>query len=146
MLDVVFLAMFLVVPVMAASIYLVKRQQYTLHKRLQTTLATVLLVAVLAFELDMRFGGGWRERAAPSPYWDDGFNLIWQALIVHLLFAVPTLFLWIAVIVRAYRQFPTPPLPGQHSASHRFWGWFAAIGMTMTAVTGCIFYWLAFVA
>jgi hypothetical protein len=147
MLDVVFLAMFLVVPAMAVSIYLVRvRRRYVLHKQIQTTLATVLLVAVLAFELDMRFGSGWRERASPSPYWTEGFNLIWQALVIHLLFAVPTLFLWIAVIVQAYRKFPAPPLPGVHSASHRFWGWLAAIGMTMTAVTGWIFYWLAFVA
>src|SRR5438034_10557517 len=76
MLDVVFVAMFVVVPLLAASIYLVKyRQKYALHKRLQLAMAAVLLVAVLLFELDIRING-WEERAAGippgtgSPYFD----------------------------------------------------------------------------
>lgn len=146
MLDVVFLAMFAVVPALAFSIFLVRRGKYQWHKTLQTVLASVLLVAVLAFELDMRFGGGWRERAALSRYWGEGLNLVWQSLLVHLLFAIPTLFLWIFVVVQASRKFPTQPGPGIHSSSHRFWGWASVIGMTMTAITGWIFYWLAFVA
>src|SRR4051794_36030704 len=70
MLDVVFVAMFVVVPLLAASIYLVKYQrQYSLHKKLQLAMAAVLLVAVLLFELDIRLHG-WEERAAPSPFFD----------------------------------------------------------------------------
>jgi putative membrane protein len=147
MLDLVFLAMFLVVPAMGLSIYLVKFQRlYQLHKTIQIVLAAVLLIAVLAFEVDMRFGGGWKERAAASPYWGAGFNRVWQALAVHLCFAVPTPFLWIFVIVQALRKFPAPLRPGPYSATHIFWARLAAIGMTMTAVTGWVFYWLAFVA
>ena len=75
MLDVVFLAMFAVIPAMALSIFLVKfRKQYTLHKRLQLVLGAVLLVAVVAFEIDMRFITDWRQRAAESPYADDWVN------------------------------------------------------------------------
>src|SRR5262245_50323542 len=67
MLDVVFLAMFAVVPLLMASIYLVKAQRrYALHKRLQLTTAIVLLVAVVLFELDIRING-WEARAEPSP-------------------------------------------------------------------------------
>jgi hypothetical protein len=50
------------------------------------------------------------------------------------------------VIVQALRKFPKPPQPGMHSSSHKFWGWLASIGMFLTAVTGWIFYYLAFVA
>src|SRR5262249_17937431 len=58
MLDVVFVAMFVVVPVLAVSVYLVKyRRQYALHKKLQLATACVLLVAVLLFELDIRLNG-----------------------------------------------------------------------------------------
>jgi putative membrane protein len=150
MLDVVFLAMFVVVPALAVSIYLVKsRRNFSLHKRLQVVLAAVLLVAVLLFELDMQFITKWETRAEPSPYFAEANKWTCPAgisLIVHLCFAVPTLLLWIYVIVQALRLFSDPPQPGPHSRSHARTGWAASIGMLMTAVTGWIFYWLAFVA
>lgn len=146
MLDVVFLAMFAVVPATAFSIWLVKRGQYQAHKTLQIVLGIVLAIAVTAFELDMRIGGGWRERAAPSVYWTSGWNLVWTTLAVHLCFAVPTAFLWIFVIVQGLRKFPHPVAPCAYSARHKLWAWPAAVGMLMTAVTGWIFYWAAFVA
>jgi uncharacterized membrane protein YozB (DUF420 family) len=149
MLDVVFVAMFVVVPLLAASVYLVKyRRQYALHKKLQLTMAAVLLAAVLLFELDMRLNG-WEERAEPSPYFDPANKWSCPAglsLIVHLSFAVPTLVLWIIVVAQALRKFSRPPMPGSHSQWHRRWGMVAAVGMLLTAVTGWIFYWLAFVA
>ena len=150
MLDVVFLAMFAFVPAMAWSVYLVKvRQCFQLHKQVQLTLGLVLLTAVLLFEIDMRFISGWRERALPSPYWGDGTwatSRVVQSLVVHLFFAVTTAVLWVTVIVRALRNFPSPPRPGLHSAWHKRWGWIAAIDMTLTAATGWVFYWLAFAA
>jgi len=149
MLDVVFLTMFVVVPVLAASVYLVKyRRQFQLHKALQLLMASVLLAAVLLFEIDMRLNG-WEQRADPSPYFDPAHKWtcpVGISLIVHLSFAVPTLLLWIYVVVQALRKFSRAPQPGSHSRSHARTGWLAAGGMTMTAVTGWIFYWLAFVA
>jgi uncharacterized membrane protein YozB (DUF420 family) len=155
MLDVVVVAMLLIVPLLALSVYRVKfGREYALHKKLQLTMAGVLFVAVLLFELDIRLNG-WETRAAGlpglpgSPY----FNLDrkWScpagiALIVHLCFAVPTLLLWILVVVQALRKFSRPPLPGPHSRWHARWGMTAAIGMLLTAVTGWVFYWMAFVA
>jgi len=149
MLDVVFLAMFVVTPLLGASIWLVKsRRQYTLHKRLQLAMAAVLLAAVLLFEIDMRVNG-WEHRAEPSPYFAADHKWTCPAgvsLIVHLSFAVPTLVLWIVVVVRALRGFSQPPKPGPHSKAHARWGWLAASGMALTAVTGWLFYYLAFVA
>ncbi len=142
MLDIVFLAMFAVVPVMGWSIYLVKyRRQYLLHKRLQLVLALVLLATVVLFEGDMRIHG-WIERAKPSPYYE---TWVQYSLGIHLLFAVTTSLLWIFVTVRALRRFPCPPAPNEHSRSHIFWAKLAAIDMVCTAVTGWAFYWLAFV-
>jgi len=124
MLDIVFLAMFAIVPVMIASVAMVRyRHLHALHKRLQLALGIVLLVAVTAFEIDIRLHG-WRDRA----------------------FAVPTAVLWVIVIVRALRRFPKPAAPSGHSPWHRRWGRWAAFGMFMTAVTGWVFYWLAFAA
>lgn len=150
MLDLVFLAMFAFVPALAWSIYLAKyRRRFRIHKQAQVTLGLVLLAAVSLFEIDMRFISGWRERAEPSPFWGGGTlanSQVVQSLAVHLLFAVTTAVLWVVVITRALRNFPKPPVPGPHSAWHKRWGWIAAIDMFLTAVTGWVFYWLAFAA
>jgi hypothetical protein len=148
MLDVVFLAMFAVVPVLLLSIYLVKQGRYQLHKWIQITTGLVLLLAVTAFEVDMRLFTDWELRAAPSPYYTtpDQWNIVWYALVLHLCTAVPAPFLWAVVIVRALRRFPNPPQPGAHSPSHIRWAWIAAVCMVLTSVSGWVFYYLAFVA
>ena len=149
MLDVVFLAMFAVLPILTYGIYLAKQGRYAQHKRVQLVLGSILLLAVLAFEVDMRLFTEWEKLATPSPYFDaenPWGSPVGLSLIIHLCFAVPTLFLWIFVIVRALRKFPSPPQPSSHSSSHRFWGMIAAGGMFLTAATGVAFYFLAFVA
>lgn len=149
MLDIVFLAMFLVVPTMLYGIWQARsRHNYKLHKTIQLILGAVLLVTVTLFELDMRFGGGWRERAAPSPYYgvNDEWAPVWTLLTIHLVFAISTTLLWIFVVVRALQKFPNPPVPCEYSARHIFWARCTAIATTLAAVTGCIFYWMAFIA
>jgi putative membrane protein len=142
MLDVVFLAMFLVLPVMGWSIWQVRvRRRYALHKRVQLLVASVLLLAVLVFEVDMRFVSGWKDRAEPSPYWPTG---VWTSLYVHLIFSVSTALVWLYVVIGALRNIPKPPRPSPYSPRHKFWAWIAAVDMTLTAITGWIFYWLAF--
>ena len=88
------------------------------------------------------------DRAKPSAFWKDGAFNDWidASLMIHLACAIPTAVLWIVVIVRALRQFPKPPLPGEHSRSHIFWARLAAIELILTAITGCVFYLLAFAA
>lgn len=145
MLDFVFLAMFAVLPILAFSIRLVKKGRYEWHKRIQITLAIVLLVAVAAFEIDLNFiTKDWRPLAKPSPYYESG--LVDKVLWIHLAFAVPTPLLWIVVIVQALRKFPKPAAPSEHSRQHTRWAWTASAGMALTAVTGWTFYYLAFVA
>jgi len=144
MLDVVFVAMFVVIAVMGWSIYQVRvRHRFALHKWTQLWLAGILLVAVTAFEIDMRMYG-WEARAAGEL---DGSAdpVVWQALYIHLVFAITSALLWPVVIYRALRQFPVPPAPGQHSRSHIFWARLAAIDMVLTSITGWVFYVMAFV-
>src|SRR5262245_4552768 len=81
--DILFLAMFGVVFVLAWSIYQVKfRRRFQLHKWTQITLGSILLVVVILFEIDIRLHG-WEERAAgrigghPTP-------AVIMALYVHL--------------------------------------------------------------
>lgn len=147
MLDLVVVAMAITLPALACSIYLVRaRKQYAAHMRIQLILSAVLLVAIALFELEMRLVG-WEQRAADSPWsragrWND---IVEYLLIIHLLAAIPTFFVWAAVVVRAIRNFPRPPGPNAHSRSHRVWGRLAAIGMALTTVTGWLFYYAAFV-
>ncbi len=148
MLDVVFLAMFFVVPVMGWSIYQVKhRHRYLLHKQIQVGIGVVLLLAVTLFEIDMRVNG-WRERATASPYYDAVWSAGWVnwSLWIHLTFAVSTSVLWVFVIVQALRKFPRPPQPNEYAPRHKLWARIAAVDLCLTALTGWIFYWLAFVA
>jgi hypothetical protein len=143
-LDLLVVAMFGVVLVLGWSVYQVKyRRRYQLHKWTQLTLAAVLLVTIALFEIDVRLHG-WLDRAvgrvgdAPSP-------AVWYALYVHLVFAVTTVVLWPVVIFLALRHFPSPPRPAVHSRVHVPLARMAAADMVLTAVTGWIFYWLAFV-
>jgi len=143
MLDFVFVAMFAVIPLLAVSIYLVRyRRMYRVHKIMQVTLGVILLAAVTLFEVDMRIHG-WRDRAAGS----DGVvpAVVNWSLYVHLVFAVSTAVLWVFVTVQALRKFPRPVRPSPYSPAHIFWARLAAIDMTLTAITGWVFYYLAFV-
>ena len=144
MLDTIFLAMFALVLVMLVSIGIVRfAKRYELHRKIQTTLAVVLLVAIVGFEIEMRFFVDWRELALASPFYESG-TVDWL-LLIHLCFAIPTPVVWAMLIWRAYRHYDHQHLH-QHAAWHRCWGRIAAGLMVMTAVTGCAFYWLAFVA
>ena len=143
-LDVLFLTMFVVVVVLGWSIYQVRyRRRYRLHKWMQIGLGVVLLVAVVIFELDIRTHG-WESRAANS-IGGTPTSIVYNALYLHLVFAVSSLVLWPIVIVRALRNYPNPPAPSPHSTWHIRWAWVAAIDMLLTSITGWIFYWLAFV-
>lgn len=150
MLDVVFLAMFLVLPVLAVSVWLAKfRRNYLWHKRLQLSLAVILLAAVAAFEFDIRYseyqGHPWSERAFVPPATAPA-SLVYNVLYVHLFFAVTTSVLWVYVIVEALRKFDRIPAPNAHSPAHIFWARLAALDMVLTGCTGWLFYYLAFVA
>jgi uncharacterized membrane protein YozB (DUF420 family) len=143
MMDVVTLGMVAVVPLLAWSLYLVKaRRAYASHGRIQKALGLTLLVVVTLFELEVRFHG-WREQAKPSPYFG---TVLFPVLYVHLFFAVSTSLLWIYTLAAAWRGFGRAMTPGPHSPAHRRVAPIAAAGMFCTAVTGWLFYYLAFVA
>ena len=139
MLDIVAVAMFVIVPVMAWSIMQAKKGRYALHGKVQLGLGIVLLVAVVLFEVDIRING-WRHLAAESRFYG---SLVYPVLMVHLFFAVSTTVLWAWTIIAAMRRFPWPPAPNAYSPLHRKLGLLAAIDMTCTAVTGWTFYVLA---
>lgn len=143
MMDVVALAMIAVIPIMLWSIYIVKyKRNYQLHRKVQVSLGGLLLFAVLLFEVDVRLHG-WRQNAEVSPYYTTWVNPV---LYVHLFFAISASLLWIYTLVGAVRRFARPQGFGSYGAHHKRVAKAAAMGMCFTAVTGWLFYWLAFVA
>jgi len=78
-----------------------------------------------------------------------GCNFSFQHFFVpthSLCFSISTAVLWVFVVVQAMRKIPDPPGPSEYSSRHEFWARLAAADMLMTAVTGWVFYWMAFVA
>jgi hypothetical protein len=143
-LDVLCLAMLAVVLVLAWSIFQVKyRGRFSLHKWTQITLGAILLAVVILFEIDIRLHG-WEERAA-GQLGGRAPPAAVTALYVHLVFAVTTVVLWPTTIFLALRNFPNPPRPAQHSRIHVPLARAAAIDMVLTAITGWVFYWVAFI-
>ena len=150
MLDVVVCALIAVVPALLYSIYLVKyKHKFELHRKLQIILGVTLLVTVFAFEIDLHLvQGGWENIVAKRevPLSDSELSIVRSLLWVHLVFATSTPFLWGITIAYALKRFPSPPLPGDHSELHKKLAWISTIDITLTSVTGLLFYYFAFVA
>ncbi len=149
--DVVLVGLIALLPVLAWSVALVRRGAYAAHKRLQLFIVVALLAAIIVFEIDVRLISDWKLRAAggvawgaqPNPWWPAGVLI---ALGIHLVFAVSTLVLLVWVVWEALARFPSPPVPGSHGARHKVMARLAAADLLLTAITGSVFYWLAFVA
>ncbi len=147
MLDVVVCALLLVVPLLLFSLFQVKiKRNYLLHRNLQILLGVTLLVAVAAFEIDMRWQGGIEEilkkRASPLTAAQHAF--FWNVMYVHLFFAVTTVPLWATTLILALKRFPSPPVPSPHSRLHKPLAWLSTIDITMTSVTGLAVYYYGF--
>jgi uncharacterized membrane protein YozB (DUF420 family) len=141
--DVVLVGLVALLPVLAWSVAAVRRGRYGLHKSLQLFIAAALAAAIVVFEIDVRLVSDWKLRAAASPWWPGG---VLAALAIHLVFAVSTFVLLVWVLWEAVARFPSPPAPGTHGPRHRRMARLAAADLVLTAVTGPVFYWLAFVA
>lgn len=148
MLDVVALSLLLVVPLLVWSLYLVKvMRRYVAHRRLQTLLGLVLLVAVSAFEIDMRMQGGIDGILAKRlvPLTPDQRSVFNGLLVVHLVFAVSTVLLWGLTLILAWKRTPRPTAPSPHSRLHKRLGWLSAIDITLTAITGLMVYYFGII-
>ena len=150
MLDFVVVSLLIIVPILLYSLWQVKfGKAFGLHRRLQILLGIILLIAVSAFEIDLQVvHGGWENIVAKS-FTDEASLAVrikeaqpW--LWVHLVFAVTTPLFWVVTMVMALRKFGREPHPGPHSRVHKVLGWISAIDITATAITGLLFYYVAF--
>lgn len=147
MLDVVVCALVVVVPTLLFSLFAVKvLKNYSLHKKLQITLGVTLLIAVGLFEIDMRWQGGFEQILAKRsrPLDAEEMTFFKRLLLVHLAFAISTVFLWGTTLVLALKRIPSPPAPCAHSGLHKILGWLSAVDITLTSVTGLMVYYYGF--
>jgi len=145
LIDLIIVALPVVLLVMGYAIREAKRGNWSRHKVIQITLASVLVVVVTALEVDLRLiGEDVMTQAGGSRFAGSGV-LVWT-LRIHLVFSTTTALLWGWLIVTSLRRFPSPPRPAEFSARHRFWGRIAAVDMALTAATGLLFYALCFMA
>ena len=140
--DVVFVSLFFLVILVGISLLAVMRGHYRIHKGCQIASTAALGCVLLYFEVDIRTSG-WTHLAIPSPYYH---TILFPFLYLHIGVAAISVFLWSRTLLCALRHFSRRPTPGIYSTTHRQQGAWAMGSLLATAVTGWIFYWMAFVS
>jgi hypothetical protein len=143
LMDIVMVSLILIVPVVGYSYYLAhNRRDYRRHRRVQILLGSVLAVAVVLFETDLRIAGGIYALTAESQF--TGTVALESSIWVHTLLAIITSLVWVVLTLVSLRKFPFPPKPGRFSPTHRLWGRIGMITMLLTGITAVPLYVLGF--
>jgi len=115
---------------------------FNTHRMIQLIISTALLIVILIFEVEVRTNG-WIDNARPSPHYE---TILFPVLWLHILCAVATVALWAVTLIGAIKHLGRPPLPHQtHSTKHKRLGKYSSMSLWLTAITGTIFYYLAFI-
>ena len=124
------------------SLRLVRKGRHEAHKRAQTGLLTVCVLAVVALEIRIRVAGGSATLLEGSPY--AGSDLMRVVAAVHILGAVVTYLVWCWLVFssrRAHRSI----LPGPFSRKHKMAGKIVIAGLSFTTLSATAVYTFAFV-
>ncbi len=142
-LDILFLAMLAFLPLLLFSVYLVRiKKKFLIHKRLQIGLTVALMSILIAFEIEMRLNG-WRQYTDESPY---NHTTLMPFLLSHIAIASATLVFWIVTFIHGLKKIALPPIQSPSTSIHKNLAWISVIGLTLTTLTGWIFYYMAFIA
>ena len=138
--DLIVVGLTIILPVLCYSIATVRAGQHGRHRSLQIAITVVLALALIFFEWQVRALGGWRSMIAYRALSPSATSLIGWTLAVHLVFSITTPMLWVAALMTSGRAWT-----GQQPRRHRFVARLAAADLILTAVTGWLWYYLAFV-
>jgi hypothetical protein len=125
------------------SLRLVRIGKQDAHKRVQTLLLTLAVLAVGALEIQIRLVGGSATLTQGSPY--AGSGLMRYTAAVHIFGAVMTYVVWLWLVITS-RRLHRSALPGTFSRRHKTMGWVVIGGLCFTTVSASAVYFLAFVA
>lgn len=139
--DLIVVGLSVVLPILFVSIALVRRGERAKHRAIQVAITASLALALIFFEIQVRSAGGWREMIADRGHSDSRITLIGVLLGVHLIFAVSTPLLWVAALMTSGKAWS-----GQRPRRHRLVARLAAGDLVLTALTGWLWYAVAFVA
>ncbi len=142
LIDIGMLAIVVVAPVLIWSWRLARGKQWQQHKRVQLTLASVLAVVVLLFEMDINSQGGVFAVTAGSAY-EGTFTLafwVWT----HFAFAISSTVIWLLLIIASLIKFPKVPRP-EAFPTHKYFGRAGMIAMLGSGLTAIPMYIYGFV-
>ena len=141
--DIVLLSFLVILPALLISWRYARRGRYSQHRAVQLTLAAVLAVAVALFELDLTLSGGIFELTQHSAF--AGTFALNSLIYGHTLVAIGATLVWVPLVFLSIRKFPKPPVPGEFSATHRFWGRTGMLLMIVTGLSAIPLYYMGFV-
>jgi len=119
---------------MLGVIYFAKIKKYKVHQILQYVLFIVSVIVVAYFEVGVRIGGGFDSFIEQSSV---AHNYALIVLIIHILIAVVTLFMWILALGRAKKYL--------REGKHKEMGKMTFSGIVLTSLSGIWVYMLLFV-
>lgn len=142
LMDVVVIAVVATPFLLTYSFRLAAAGRLDAHRRFQVSLLSVLLVAIVLFEIDVRLAGGSGSLMAGSSYaGTTGLRLL---SLTHVLGAVATFLTWSVMTVLSLRRF-RQILPGSFSRRHRQVGRLIYAGTVFTAVSAVAMYVVGFI-
>lgn len=143
LMDFVVLSMVIILPALFISIHrLRKYKNYKKHRNIQVGLYLTLLIAIIAFEYDLKMQGGIWEMTKYSPY--AGTDYLKYTVYIHLFFSFSTAFLWTLTIPASFYIYRHRLGPNRYSKIHKTIGWIGLIFMLGTGLTGSWLYYIGF--
>ena len=142
LMDLVLLSFLVIMPAISWSWWKVRNKDYQVHKTTQLSLAGILLIAVVLFEVDLKLSGGIFELTKHSSY--AGTTLLNAWIYGHTVVAILTSIIWVVLIVLSLRRFPKPPQPASFSRAHRFWGRAGMLTMMAAGLSAFPLYYYGF--
>lgn len=142
LIDIGMLSIVLVAPALVWSWARARGGQWQLHKRVQLTLALVLGVVVLLFEMDINSKGGLFAVTKGSAYEGTATLAFW--VWIHFAFAISATVIWLFLVIASLVKFPSPPLPAAFP-THKYFGRAGMIAMLGAGVTAIPMYIYGFI-
>ena len=120
------------------AFYLAAIGKQLLHKYLQITLFSIVLILVIALETNIQFGD-LSQISKLSPY--EGTIELKVLFVTHLFFAVSSFFGWLWLIVKSSKRYPK-----SFQFNHKKWGKILFWDIIFMVITGWLLYWMTFAA
>lgn len=125
------------------AVSLAKKQDFKRHIKIQKTIFWACIIAVIVFEIQVRFSGGSGSIASQGTYYHTAFFK--TTLISHIIGAVLTYIIWAITVFSSNTRHKKKQLPGAFTINHKRLGIISIIGLIFTAITAVMVYLMTFI-